>query len=152
MVKAVDNGAASAALPLANYSNDDMPDGQESLQITALVADAAELLRRDIEAYHPNKPAIAYALVGETHAVILQRWHQHPPAAQGALLTALLEEASGLLRQFQAQLARIVPANGYMYGLQDEAIKLEAQTDIALEEIRRIEAALSALEAGGALQ
>jgi hypothetical protein len=67
-------------------------------------------------------------------------------------LAALLEEASGLLRQFQAQLARIVPANGYMYGLQDEAIKLEAQTDIALEEIRRIEAALSALEAGGALQ
>jgi hypothetical protein len=150
MVKAVDNGAASAALPLTNYPTVNMVDA--SLHITELVATAFARLSRDLETYHPTKPAIAYALAEETHAVTLQRWRQYPPAAQTALLTALLEEASELLRQLQARIARIAPTNGYMYGLQDEAIKLEAQADVALEEIHRIEADLSALEAGGALQ
>ena len=152
MVKAVDNGAASAAFPLTNYPNHDMSDGHEVLQITELVTGAVARLRRDLDTYHPNKPALAYALTGETHAVTLQKWSLYPLAAQEALLTALLEEAFTLLHQLQAHIARMVPTNGYMFGLQDEAIKLETQADITLEEIHRLEAALQGLKTGKALQ
>jgi hypothetical protein len=79
---------------------------------------------------------------------MMQHWREYSTEAQMALLTALHEDATGLLRQLQADSARIVPANGIMFGLQDEAIKLEAQTDITLEEIRRIEAEQRALETG----
>lgn len=152
MVKAVDNGAASAALPLPNYASHDMAAERDTAQIMELVASAFTRLRRDLDTYHPNKPALAYALAGETHTVMLQRWRQYPLADQAALLTAFLDEASGLLHQLQARIARVAPTNGYMYGLQDEAIKLETQADVTLEEIRRIEADLRALETGEALQ
>jgi hypothetical protein len=152
MVKAVDSGAASAAQPLPHYVRDDMADERDAPQIMEQVATAFARLRRDLDTYHPNKPALAYALAGETHTVMLQRWRQYPPPAQAALLTAFLDETSSLLHQLQARIARIAPSNGYMYGLQDEAIKLETQADITLEEIRRIEAELRLLETGEPLQ
>ncbi len=151
MVKAVDNGAASAALQIPNYAGHDMAE-RDATQIVEVVATAFARLRRDLDTYHPNKPALAYALAGETHAVILQKWRQYPQPAQSALLTAFLDETSGLLQQLQARIARVAPSNGYMYGLQEEAIKLEAQADITLEEIRRIEAELRVLETGEGLQ
>lgn len=152
MVKAVDNGAVSAAMPLPNYTGRDMAAEHDVAQIMELVATAFARLRRDLETYHPNKPGLAYALAGETHAAMLQKWRQYPPAAQSALLSAFLEEATGLLHQLQARLARVAPTNGYMYGLQDEAIRLETQADITLEEIRRIEAELRAFQGGNPLQ
>jgi hypothetical protein len=152
MVKAADNGAASAAAPLPPYTGRDITADQDTAQIMELVALAFARLQRDLETYHPNKPALTYALAGESHAVMLQKWRQYPRAAQSALLTALLDEASGLLHQLQARIARVVPSNGYMFGLQDEAIRLETQADITLEEIRRIEAELRLLETGEALQ
>ncbi len=152
MVKAVDSGADSGAQPLPHYAGHDMAAEHDTAQITEQVATAFARLRRDLDTYHPNKPALAYALAGETHTVTLQKWRQYPPPAQAALLTAFLDEASSLLHQLQARIARVAPSNGYMYGLQDEAIKLETQADITLEEIRRIEAELRLLETGESLQ
>ena len=162
MVKAADNGTASAALPLPSYASHnmaahdlaahDLAAEHDAAQIMELVTTAFTRLRRDLETYHPNKPALAYALAGETHAVMLQRWRQYPPPAQAALLTAFMDEVSGLLHQLQARIARVAPTNSYMYGLQDEAIKLETQADITLEEIHRIEAELRVLETGEPLQ
>jgi hypothetical protein len=152
MVKAVDNGAAGAALPAHEYASRDFGTGQISPQFAEIVSAAVTRLRRDLETYHPNKPALAFALAGETHDALLQRWGKYPPAAQTALLTALLDEATELLRQLQARIARIVPTNGYMFGLQDDAMKLEAQAEITMEEVRRIEAALDALDVGEVLQ
>jgi hypothetical protein len=152
MVKAVDNGAAGAALPLPNYAKHRIVTERDSAQIIELVPIAFARLRHDLDKYNPTKPAIAYALVGETHLAILHGWRQYPPATQAALLAALLEEVTGLLHQLQVRIARVAPTHGYMYGQQDEAIKLETQTDIALEEIHRIEAELRALEIGEALQ
>jgi len=152
MVKAIDNGAANAAPPISNYAGHDMAAERDAVQIIELVATAFARLQRDLDTYHPNKPALAYALAGETHSVILQNWRKYPLAAQSTLLSAFLDETSGLLHQLQARIARVAPSNGYMYGLQDEAIKLETQADITLEEIRRIEAELRVLETGEALQ
>ena len=152
MVKAVDNSAASAAQPLPHYAGHDMAAERDETQITEQVATAFARFRRDLDTYHPNKPALAYALAGETHTVILQTWRQYPPAAQAALLTAFLDETSSLLHQLQTRIARVAPTNGYMYGLQDEAIKLETQADVTLEEIHRIEAELRVLETGKPLQ
>jgi hypothetical protein len=152
MVKAVDNGAAGAAVPLPNYTKRDLVAEDDGIQISELAAAAFTRLRRDLEAYDPTKPAIAYALAGETHAAILHTWREYPSGAQTALLTALLEEASGLLQQIQARAARVAPTNGYMYGQQEEAMKLEAQADITVEEIHRIEAELGVLGTGEALQ
>jgi hypothetical protein len=152
MVKAVGNGAVRAAQPFSNYGSADIAAEMQSPQIAEMVAAALTRLRRDLETFHPNKPALAYALAGETHVAMLQRWRHHPPAAQTALLVAFLKETSELLRQLQARTARIGPTNGYMFGLQDEAIKLEVQADITLEEIRRIEADIHELELGEALQ
>ena len=152
MVKAVDSGAASAAQPLPHYAGHEMAGERGMAEIVEQVATAFARLRRDLDTYHPNKPALAYALAGETHSVILQRWRQFSPSAQAALLTAFLDETSGLLHQLQARIARVAPSNGYMYGLQDEAIKLETQADITLEEIHRLEAELRLLETGEALQ
>jgi hypothetical protein len=152
MVKSVDNGAAGAAQNLSQYASRDFEAGPVSPQFAEIISAAITRLRRDLDTYHPNKPALAFALAGETHDAMLQRWRRYPPAAQTALLTAYREEASELLRQLQARIARIVPTNGYMYGLQDEAMKLEAQAEIALEEVRRIETALHALDIGEVLQ
>lgn len=125
---------------------------REPPQIAEIATAASARLRRDLETYHPNNPALAYALAGETHAVTLHRWSQYTDETQAALLSVFLEQSSELLRQLQARLGRMVPSNGYMYGQQDEAIKLETQADIVLEEIRRIEAALQACRLGEALQ
>jgi hypothetical protein len=152
MEKAAHNDAAGAALPLQNYTRHDMGIEQDSAQFMELVPVAFARLRHDLERYNPTKPAIAYALVGETHSAILHGWRQYPPATQAILLAALLEETTGLLHQQQVRIARVAPTNGYMYGQQDEAIKLETQADITMEEIHRIEAELRVLEAGEALQ
>jgi hypothetical protein len=152
MVKAVDNGAAGAALPLQNYAPHDIGVEPEWAQFMDLVPVAFARLRRDLEAYNPTKPAIAYALVGETHSAILHGWREYSSEIQAALLTALLEEASGFLHQLQARIARVVPTNSYMFGQQEDAMMLEAQVDITLEEIHRIEAELRMLKTGEALQ
>lgn len=152
MVKAVNNGAAAATQAAPPYVSRGTMAELDASQVTELVSAAAALLRRDLEMCHPNKPAIAYALAGETHAAMLLKWRQHPPAVQATLLTALMEEATGLLRQLQARIARIVPAHGYMFGMQDEAMKLETQVEIAMEEIRRIDADLRGLKTQEVLQ
>jgi hypothetical protein len=152
MVKIADNSAVNLNPSLPNYARHEVATGYKSPPITEKAASAVTRLRRDLETYHPNRPALAYALAGETHQSTLQDWRQYPPETQAALLGAFLEGASELLRQLQAKLARMVPTNGYMYGLQDEAIKLETQADITLEEIRRMETALEALNTGRAVQ
>lgn len=152
MVKIADNSAVNLNPSFPNYAGHEVATGYKSPLITEKAASAVTRLRRDLETYHPDRPALAYALAGETHQATLQGWRQYPPETQVALLAAFLDDASELLRQLQARLARMVPANGYMNGLEDEAIKLETQADIALEEIRRIETALEALNTGHALQ
>jgi hypothetical protein len=152
MVKIADNRAASLTPPLPAYAGHEAATGYGSPPIADIAASALTRLRRDLETYHPNRPALSYALAGETHQVTLGDWRQYPPETQLALLAAFLDGASELLRQLQARLARMVPTNGYMYGLQDEAIKLETQADITLEEIRRIETALAALNTGASVQ
>jgi hypothetical protein len=137
---------------LPAYTEHEAATGYGSPPIAEIAASALTRLRRDLETYHPNRPALSYALAGESHQVTLVDWQQYPPETQLALLESFLDGASELLRQLQARLARMVPTNGYMYGLQDEAIKLEAQADITLEEIRRIETAVQALSTGGAVQ
>jgi hypothetical protein len=153
MVKAIDNGTVNTAQALVSYGTQNIEREFDETEITKLAAGALERLRRDLESYHPTKPAIAYALAGETHKVTVRKWRQnHPPAVQSALLSALLDEAAVLLRQLQTQIAKIVPSNGYMFGMQDEAIKLETQADITLEEIHRLEADLRALDMGEVVQ
>ena len=152
MVETVDIGTAGAPRSVPAYASRNTAPGLGAPLVAELVAAAIARLRGDLEMYRPSKPAIAYALAGETHAAMLQRWRQHSRAVQAALLAAFLTEASELMRQIHARIARIAPSHGYMFGLQDEAIKLEAQADITLEEIRRIEAELNALRAGEALQ
>lgn len=144
--------AAGAAVPSAAFASPDTAAEHGSLQVAELVAVAIERLRRDLDAYHPHSPAIDSAMVRETHASILRQWHQHPPAAQTALLTALQEDAIGLLRQLQLRSARLVLADSYIHGLQDEAVMLEALTAIMLEEIYRIAADLRRLNAAHTLQ
>jgi hypothetical protein len=152
MVNTPDKGTAASAVPLPDYGASDHAAEHDAAMITELVATAIARLNRDVSAYHQNKPAIAYALAGETHAAIMHQWRQYKPEAQIALLAALLDEATALLHQLQLLSARIVPSNGYMFGLQDEAMKLEAQADITLEEIHRIEAELRVLKANNTLQ
>jgi hypothetical protein len=152
MVKVVDKSAAGAALPLPDYSRPDAAAQHDSTQIEEIVAGAIERLHRDLDSYNPAKHAIAFALAGETHKAMQQQWSEYPFEAQAALWTALQEAATGLLQQLQARSARIVPANGFMYGLQDEAIKLEVQAEIILEEIHRTEAELRRLNIGEVLQ
>ena len=151
MVEAVGNIAANTAFRSSTPAAHDAAADQESTQVAELVAAAIARMRRDMEKYHPNDPAIAYAFVGETHGAMTHQWRQYPADAQIALLAALQKEAVGLLHQLQAPCARIALTNGYMYGLQDEAIKLETQAEIAIEEIHRIEAELHALSARDAL-
>jgi hypothetical protein len=150
MVKSANSNAAFSQLNFAGHEL--LQPERQPPQIAEIATAASTRLRRDLETYHPNNPALAYALVGETHAATLQRWSQYTDETQAALLTIFLEQSTELLRQFQARLGRMVPSNGYMYGQQDEAIKLETQADIVLEEIRRIEAALQPLKVGEALQ
>lgn len=153
MVKAAGTGPANATLPPPVFSGaEGMTGHEEEMRFAEAVAGAIGRLRRDLETFHPNRPAIAFALAGETHAVMMQQWRQYPAEMQIALLTALQEEATGLLHQLHALSARIAPSNGYMYGLQDDAIRLEAQAEIALEEIHRIEAELQAFGTGEILQ
>lgn len=149
MVKAAGNATHGAAPPTPTYPGPDMGAG---IQVADVVAAAAARFRRDLETYRPGNPALAYALTGETHTVMLHRWRQYPRAAQVEMLKALLEDAAAFRGHLQAQLARITPTNGFMFGQQDEAIKLETQADITMEEIQRIEAALRALEADDAPQ
>ena len=75
-----------------------------------------------------------------------------PQTVQITLLAALLDEATTLLHQLQARIAQIPSNHGYMYGLQDEAIRLETQADIAPEGIRHIESDLNPLKTGLLLQ
>lgn len=152
MIKAVNKSAAGAALPLPDFTRPDTAAEQDSTQIAEIVTGTIERLHRDLETYHPSKPAIAFALAGETHKAMRQQWGPYPAEAQAALWAALLEATTALLHQFQTRSARIVPDNGYMYGLQDEAIKLEVQAEIILEEIHRIEAELRAFDIGEVLQ
>jgi hypothetical protein len=152
MVKIADNRAVSLSPSLPAYTGREVAAGYGSPPIKEIAAAALTRLRRDLETFHPNRPALSYALAGETHQVTLVDWRQYPTETQLALLEAFLDGASELLRQLQARLARMVPTNGYMFGLQDEAIKLETQADITLEEIRRIETALRALGTGAAVQ
>ena len=152
MVKIADNCAVKLTPSLPAYTGDEIATGYGSPPIAEIAASALTRLRRDLETYHPNRPALSYALAGETHQGTLLKWRQYPPETQLALLAAFLDGASDLLHQLQARLARMVPTNGYMYGLQDEAIRLETQADITLEEIRRIETALQALSTGTAVQ
>jgi hypothetical protein len=152
VVNAISKSAAGAASLLSDYTRPDAADRRGSTQIAEIAASAIERLHRDLETYHPSKPAIAFAMAGETHKATRHQWCQYPHEAQTALWMALRDAATGLLQQLQTRSARIVPANGYMYGLQDEAIKLEVQAEITLEEIHRIEAALRALDPGETLQ
>lgn len=151
MAKTTNHGVAAASAPVQSYADPNAADGAGSTQIAELAAAAIARLQRDIESYHPNNPAIAFALTGETHAAIRHKWSQYPPDVQTALWTALQEAATSLLHQFHEWNARLVPANGYMYGLQDEIMKIEAQAEIALEEIHRIEVELRVLIAGDVL-
>jgi alanine-alpha-ketoisovalerate/valine-pyruvate aminotransferase len=152
MVKTDDKIVASAAHPLPDYAREGAAVQHDSTPIKEAVASAIERLRRDLDSYHPSKHAIAFALAGETHKTTHHQWCQHAPEAQIALWLALQEAATGLLQQLQSRSARMVPDNGFMYGLQDEVLKLEVQAEITLEEIHRIEDELRALDVGETLQ
>ncbi len=156
MVKSADNTARNVSFPFSSHIGGRVSGASAAAPI-AEITTAMTRLHRDLDACHPNNPSLAYALAAETHAAIRQKWSQYPQEAQAALLLAFLKEIAELQNQLQVRMTRLVPANGYMFGLQDEAMKLEAQTEILQEESSRAEADLQALLAGndardGALQ
>ena len=120
--------------------------------VSELAANAMARLRHDLDCYKPDKPFIAYALAGETHAIIIQEWRATHPAIFTKMLVALLDETVTLARSLQSETARFGPTNSFMYGLQDELIRLETQTDIVNEEIRRIEAEIRRQYRGQSVQ
>lgn len=127
---------------MAQYAGSGQTGQISAVPVVELASAAISRLRRDMDKYKPDRPAVVYALAGETHATIMQEWRGHEHGIFTALLNALLDETLSVAKGLQAEAARIAPMNGYMYGLQDEAIRLEALLDILHEEILRIEAEL----------
>lgn len=152
MAKGVDIEAVDSLQAITPQATAAGAASYDAVPVAAFAETAMMSFCRDLERFHPNKPALAYALAGETHAALMQKWRLYAKPIQQALLTALRDDLSDLLRRLQSRLARVAPDHGYMFGLHEEAIKLETQADITLEEIRRLEAALHALELGTALQ
>ncbi len=147
MGKSADDTASSATFSFAGYVSGKLPGVPETAAM-AEIGTAVAKLRHDLDACHPNNPSLAYALAAETHAAMQHKWHHYPQETRAALLLAFLKEVSGVQHQLRTRIARIEPENGYMFGLQDEAMKLEAQAEILQEEINRAEADLQTLLAG----
>jgi hypothetical protein len=110
------------------------PHCQDAVEI------AVSRLRRDIERFKPDRPAVIYALIGETHKAIMEDWRESGDLAEH--MECLLEEMTALMRRLHAAAVSGYPANG---GGMADRVRLEIQADVALEEVRRIELELQAL-------
>jgi hypothetical protein len=104
------------------------------------MAAALAKLRRDVERFRPALPGIAYALMGETHKAIMEDWREAGWAQADGCLETQLE---CLLGEVTRQMRRLHTAS--ISDPADDRARLQAQADMMLEEIRRIEAELSIL-------
>lgn len=104
------------------------------------VVSALVRLRRDLDRFNAERPAVTYALVGETHKAIIEEWRNGTsPSAFLSLLRAFHAESLGLMRQYQRAAAISLPPNGFMFGVSDEMVGYETQADIMREEVTRLE-------------
>ncbi len=118
------------------------PSSQCPAPCRRAVSSAIARLRRDLDRLRLDRPAVAYALLGETHRAIMEDWR----GAEGggcsnglaAWLECLREEAAGLMHQLH-----VLSVSG---GTPEaERARLTMQADMALEEIRRIEGEIAGL-------
>lgn len=110
-------------------------------QISQAVAWAVIKLRQDLDRFKPDKPAVIYALVDETHRAILTTWRGHEsfPMLAPRLLAGMREETARLMHHFREAANLGLPANGTTFGVAEAALFYETCADVLLEEMRRID-------------
>lgn len=110
------------------------------------VAQAIARLRGDVERFRADRPAVAYALLSETHQAIMGDWRaaggKVPADDLAHWLECLLEAATALMHRLHVE--AVSPPTAADSGAGERG-RLAAQADMVLEEVRRIEAELAVL-------
>jgi hypothetical protein len=96
-----------------------------------------------VDKIKPDHLDETYALLAETHRAIIDDWRGHPQCQE--LLEALRHELIMLVDEYHDCAERVLPVNGYMFGVSEDAMRCDTQADVMLDEVRQLEAEAAAL-------
>ncbi|MDR3505610.1 MAG: hypothetical protein P4L52_05160 [Acidocella sp.] len=120
-----------------------MAHGGQSTPPMPEVAAAMARLRADVDKIKPDHLDETYALLAETHRAIVDNWRGRPQCQE--MLEALRHELIVLVDEYHDCAERVLPVNGYMLGVAEDAIRYDTQADVMLDEVRQLEAEAAVL-------